>query len=171
MEKITMITLSEKAHPKQNIGLIDRLLRLFIGAALIGAAYYYSAYVDLVARIWDVWGSFSMMIALYPIFTGMLGWDPFYALFHVRSCSITGRNQCGTLPYQVKAMFGHAPKYTESETEHSLESCHDEPVEHPHHKVWRVDEDPILYPDDKAWHSYFLRLKFKKRVSPGVSPK
>ena len=152
-----MITRSEKAHPKQNIGLIDRVSRLIVGAILISTAYYFSAYEDLAARIWDVWGSFSMMIALYPIFTGMLGWDPLYALFQVRSCSISGRNQCGTLPYQVKVMFGHIPEYTESESEHSLESSRDEPFEHPHHKVWRVDVEPVLYPDDKAWHRYFTR--------------
>ena len=159
-----MLTRTEKAHPRQNIGLIDRMLRLLIGAALIGVAYYYSAYDDLAARIWDVWGSYSMMIAVYPILTGMLGWDPFYALFRARSCGDSGRNQCGTLPYQMEAMFGHAPKYTDSETERSLGGSHDDPVEHPHHKVWRVDEDPILYPDDKDWHRYFMRRRVKRRV-------
>ena len=159
-----MIMPSENAHPKQNIGLIDRVVRLLIGATLIGTAYYYSAEKDLAARLWDVWGSYSMMIAFYPIITGMLGWEPFYALFRVRSCGGSGRNQCGTLPYQVEAMFGHAPRYTESETEHSLEACHDDPVEHPHHKVWRIDQEPMLYPDDRAWHRYFMRLKLKRMV-------
>ena len=158
-----MLTSTEKAHPTQNLALIDRVLRLLIGAALIGGAYYYSAFDDVAARIWDVWGSISTMISVYPILTGALGWDPFYALFHVRSCGDSGRNQCGTLPYQVEAMFGRAPKYTESETERSVGSTHNQPVENPHHKVWRVDEEPMLYPDDKAWHRYFMRRRMKRK--------
>ena len=147
---------------------MDRSLRLLIGAALIGAAYYFSAYQDVAVRIWDVWGSFSTLIAIYPILTGMLGWDPLYALLHIRSCGTSPRNQCGTLPFQVKAMFDHVPKYTESETEHSLESCHDEPMERPHHKIWRVDEAPILYPDDKDWHGYFARKHIKESARQTV---
>ena len=164
-----MIMSTENAQPKQNMGLVDRVLRLLIGAALIGTAYYFSAYRDVAARLWDVWGSYSTIIAVYPILTGMLGWEPLYALFRVRSCGTSGRNQCGTLPFQIKAMFDHVPKYTESETEHSLESCRDEPMEHPHHKIWRVDEDPILYPDDKDWHGYFARKSIKKGVGRTVN--
>jgi len=158
---ITMITLTKDVHPPQNIGLIDRLIRLLIGAVLIGTSYYYVAHMDQVASVWDVWGTYAILIAIYPIMTGMLGWDPFYAALHMRSCGDAGRNQAGTLPYQVEAMFGHTPKYTESDSERSLGSTHDEAKEHPHHKIWRVDEDPILYPDDKAWHRYFMRRRVR----------
>lgn len=156
-----MITLTKDAHPLQNIGLLDRVIRLLIGAVLIGTSYYYVAHMDQVASVWDVWGTYAILIAIYPIMTGMLGWDPFYAALHMRSCGDAGRNQAGTLPYQVEAMFGHTPKYTESDSERSLGSTHDEAVEHPHHKIWRVDEDPILYPDDKAWHRYFMRRRVR----------
>lgn len=149
-----MITLAEKSHVVQNMGLIDRALRLLIGVALLGVSYYYAIHSGMKFEIFEF---YSFAIALYPVFTGMFGWDPFYALFNGRSCSDTGRHQCGTLPYQWKVLMGHAPKYCESDTEHSLESCHDGAEEHPHHKVWRVDEEPMLYPDDKAWRGYFKR--------------
>lgn len=149
-----MITLAEKSHVVQNMGLVDRAVRLLIGVALLSVSYFYAIHAEGQYQIVEF---FSFAIALYPIFTGMFGWDPAYAMFHGRTCSDTGRNQCGTLPYQLKSMMGHAPKYCESDAEHSLEACHDEPEEHPHHKVWRIDEEPILYPDDKAWHRYFTR--------------
>ena len=155
-----MITLAEKSHVVQNMGLIDRVLRLFVGVALLSVSYYYAVHADVKYQLFEF---YSFAIALYPIFTGMFGWDPFYAIFHGRTCSDTGRNQCGTLPYQWQAMMGHAPKYCESDTEHSLESCHDEPEEHPHHKLWRVDQEPMLYPDDKAWHRYFTRKQTEEK--------
>ena len=149
-----MITLAEKSHVVQNMGLIDRVVRLLLGVALVSGSYYFAVHTDAKS---EVIASLGFLISLYPIFTGMFGWDPFYEMIHGRTCSDSGRNQCGTLPYQLKAMTDHAPKYCESDAEHSLESCHDEAEEHPHHKVWRVDEDPILYPDDRDWKAYMHR--------------
>lgn len=156
-----MTILAEKSHATQNIGLIDRVLRLVIGVAMITTAYYYTAYANLPAESWDPLGSYTMLAAIYPLLTGMLGWEPLYALFSVRSCSDSGRNQCGTFPYQWKSLIGHAPKYCESDAEHSLEACHDEPGDHPRHRIWRVDHEPMLYPDDKEWHGYFENQKRK----------
>ncbi len=159
-----MITLAEKSHVIQNMSLIDRVLRVLIGAAMMGGAfYYYNAYGDLQALNVEAWGFYALAIAVYPLMTGMLGWDPFYAMFHLRSCSDSGKNPCGTFFYQWKSMTGHTPRYCESDAEHSLEACHDEPEEHPHHKVWRVDEEPMLYPDDRAWHRYFIRQQKRAR--------
>ena len=156
-----MTTLAEKSHVTQNMGFMDRAVRLFIGVIIMGFAYFIGMSgvtgANLGSHEWNVWGSYAMVIALYPILTGMLGWEPLYAMFGVRGCDDAGRNQCGTLPYQFKALIGHSPKYCESDAEHSLEACHDEPEDHPHHKVWRVDEEPMLYPDDRAWHKYFVR--------------
>jgi len=149
-----MITLAEKSRVVQNTGFIDRIIRLIVGVALLGSSYYYAVHTGV--RV-EEFATYFFALSLYPIFTGMFGWDPLYALFHGRTCSDTGRNQCGTLPYQWKAMMGHAPKYCDTDAEHSLEACHDEPIEHPHHKVWRVDEEPIMYPDDKAWRGYLRR--------------
>lgn len=149
-----MLTLAEKSHVVQNMGLIDRGVRLLAGMALLAISYYYAVHADIKYEVFEF---VAFAIALYPIFTGMFGWDPLYAIFQARTCSDSGRNQCGTLPYQLKAMMGHGPKYCETDSERSLEACHDEPEEHPHHKVWRVDQEPMLYPDDKAWHKYFAK--------------
>ena len=155
-----MTTLAERAQVLQNMGLIDRVIRLFLGTMILGWTYYFSIQPGMN----DDWATYSYGIALYPVFTGMLGWDPFYALFGGRSCRSSGRHPCGSLPYQVKALFGHAPRYCDTDAERSLEACHDDPADHPHHKVWRVDIDPVLYPDDKAWHRYFTqRSRNRKR--------
>ena len=149
-----MITLAEKIHVVQNMGLIDRVLRLLIGMALVGGSYYLVVHAGLKT---EMFAAYLFAVSLYPIFTGMFGWDPLYAIFNGRTCSDSGRHQCGTLPYQWRVMIGHAPRYCDSDAEHSLESCHDEPEEHARHKVWRVDQEPMLYPDDKAWHRFLNR--------------
>lgn len=153
-----MTTLAEKTQVLQNVGLIDRLTRLLLGASILAWTYYSAVYKELEAAAWV---TYSFGIALYPVFTGMLGWDPFYALFGGRTCS-GGSQPCGSLPYQVKALFGRAPRYCDTDVERSLEACHDQPGEHPRHKVWRVDVDPVLYPDDRAWHRFFVRRNRKR---------
>ncbi len=153
-----MLTLTKNAHPIENIGLVDRVIRLLIGAALIGTSYYYVAHLNQVAGVWDMWGTYAILFAIYPLMTAMLGWDPLYSLFRVRTCSDAGRHQSGSMPYQIVTMFGHTPKYTESNRERSLGSTHEEPKENPHHKEWHDrDQGPALYPDEKAWHRFFTR--------------
>ena len=62
----------------------------------------------------DVVSAIAILLAVYPLMTTMMGWDPIYQLFGARSCSIEGgRNQCGTLPYEVDAALGHKPQPTE----------------------------------------------------------
>ena len=158
-----MVTLASNSKVIQNIGLFDRVLRLLIGGALVGVAYHLHTNTGLALPTWG--GAYVIAVALYPIFTGMLGWDPFYAMFSGGSCSSSGRNQCGTLPFQMMAMAGHAPGYCDTDAEHSLEACHTGPAEHPHHKVWRVDPEPMLYPDEKAWHQFMTRKQKKEKRS------
>ncbi len=74
-------------------------------------------------------------------------------MFRVKSCSPTGKNQCGTLPYQFKATMGDAPLVCDISEEHSLESCHDEGMEPPHHKMWRINQNPMIYPDESDWEA------------------
>jgi len=106
-------------------------------------------------------------ISVYTLLTATLGWDPLYALLHIRSGSRTGRNQCGTLPYQVKAILGRAPKYCDSDeigVEHSLEACHDTAEEQPHHATWKVEQEPMIYPSDAQLNTYFKEQAHKQHI-------
>lgn len=157
-----MITLSENVRPIENIGLIDRLVRFLIGG---GALVYFVFYTEMQHPIMMVASQVLVAgVCVYLMITAMLGWEPLYAVFRVKSCSITGRNQCGTIPYQFKALIGHAPKYCESDSEHSLEACHDEPQERPHHKLWKVDQEPMLYPDDATLDAYVRSQERKEQM-------
>lgn len=150
-----MMLSAQHARPIQNMGLVNRLVRFLMGAGILA---YFVLFYAMNHPVWTLgWQVAAVAVSIYPILTAMVGWDPFYALFNVRSCNDSGRNQCGTLPYQIKAMLGHAPKYCDIDTEHSLEACHDEPEERPHHAMWRVNQKPMIYPDEEDWDDYFKR--------------
>ena len=57
----------------QNVGGIDRLLRIVAGLALIGATL--SGYLP-------VWG----WIGAVPLATGVIGWCPAYLPFGIKTC-------------------------------------------------------------------------------------
>ncbi len=57
---------------KQNVGGIDRILRLVVGLALIAWG--------VVAGSW--WGA----IGVVPLFTAAIGWCPAYLPFGISSC-------------------------------------------------------------------------------------
>lgn len=103
----------------QNVGLSDRIIRTVLGAFLLGGAAMHLVMGGAVAS----WHAYAGLVSIYPFLTAMLGWDPFYSLFHTRTCSDTGRNQCGTLPYEVDAALGHEPKPDE-DYDHSLTGSH-----------------------------------------------
>ncbi len=157
-----MITLSENVRTIENMGLIDRVTRFLIGG---GALSYFVFYTQL-QHPWMLAASQVLVtgVCLYFMITAMIGWEPLYALFRIKSCSLTGRNQCGTLPYQFKALLGHAPRYCESESQHSLEACHDDPQELPHHKLWKVEQEPMIYPSDAVLDAYVARQERKERM-------
>lgn len=107
----------------QNLGWLDRVVRFLIGAALVGVGCFFI----LVSSSIPNWAYYSILIAVYPALTGILGWDPFYEAFSVRSCGTSERNQCGTFPYEIDAALGNHP-IPQSEIEHSLEhSRHPKP--------------------------------------------
>ncbi len=157
-----MITASENVRTIENIGLIDRLGRFLIGG---GGVAYFIFYTELAHPLMLMASQVLVAgLCLYLIMTAMIGWDPLYAILSVKSCSLSGRNQCGTLPYQVMAMLGRAPKYCESDSQHSLEACHNDPRELPHHKVWKVEQEPMLYPSDAVLDAYVTRQERKERI-------
>lgn len=57
---------------KQNVGGIDRILRVIVGLAIVGAGVY--------AQSW--WGA----VGIVPLFTAAIGWCPAYLPFGLSSC-------------------------------------------------------------------------------------
>jgi hypothetical protein len=104
----------------QNLGLIDRILRMAIGVFLIAVPY-----VELTSpgasAAW--WHGLSMAIAVYFCLTGAMGTDGVLKVLNVKTCDTSNRNQCGSLPFQIDAMLGNDPK-PEDHTEHTLLHSH-----------------------------------------------
>jgi len=60
----------------QNVGGIDRALRIIAGLALIALT---------VMGVIPVWG----YIGVIPLFTGLFRWCPAYTLFGIRTCPMS----------------------------------------------------------------------------------
>ena len=104
----------------QNLGLVDRLIRFAIGFFLLGVPYITLSQPGAVAQ-W--WYSVGMLISVYPLLTALLGTDPLFKAFGVKTCDTSNRNQCGSLPYQVDAFIGRNP-IPDDDTEHELMHSH-----------------------------------------------
>ncbi|MDH5546512.1 MAG: DUF2892 domain-containing protein [Gammaproteobacteria bacterium] len=109
---------------EQNIGVIERCLRVVLGFAMLGYPYYLIIQPGATVEMWQ---SVLMVLSVYPCITGILGCDPMYTMFKVRTCSVNGRNQCGSFPYQIDALLGRDPK-PENHLEHTL--LHSDHVKH-----------------------------------------
>lgn len=59
---------------KTNVGSADRIARITLGVALLGAGYFFRSY----------WG----LIGLVPLATAALGWCPAYLPFGLSTCRI-----------------------------------------------------------------------------------
>lgn len=174
-----MLTKTENVTPPQNLGLLDRLLRTFIGVAMLAGGIGYFLYlgeqsltegVMQIASGVEIGTIVMILLSIYPLLTAILGVDPFYRAAGIRSCGDSGRNQCGTFPFEVEAAVGKAPKFSDSRHERSLSSTHDEHKEQPHHAIWKVDQEPMLYPDDKTVEEFAERernqeMENKKEVA------
>lgn len=57
---------------KANVGGIDRILRIVLGLALLGAGYYFKSY----------WG----LVGFVPLFTAVLRFCPLYPLIGLNTC-------------------------------------------------------------------------------------
>jgi len=107
-----------------NIGLIDRVGRFFVGGALLFIGVISSVAFQSV----QVWEAVIMLLAIYPLMTCIMGWDPFYQLVGLRTGEDTGRNVTGTLPFQVDAAMGNNPiPDKDYEYDHSLSGSHHDP--------------------------------------------
>jgi hypothetical protein len=62
---------------RTNIGNWERLIRIWLGAVLIGLAA-----TDIIG----LWG----WIGVVPVITGFIGWCPLYAIFGFSTCPAKG---------------------------------------------------------------------------------
>jgi hypothetical protein len=111
-----------KLNVVQNMGLMDRMVRVSIGTALIAGGI-----VSMHNNVMLTWEPYAILISCYPLLTCILGWDPVYEMFEARTCSLeAGRNECGTLPFEIDAALGHKP-LPDRDFDHSLYGAHHEP--------------------------------------------
>lgn len=106
----------QKLEVVQNIGLIDRTIRFVVGGAILGSI---SAYLHTTGSTMLDWHAYIGLASIYPFMTAILGWDPLYQMFGTRSCSLEGRAQCGTYPYELETALGRRLKPVKS-YDHSL---------------------------------------------------
>jgi hypothetical protein len=107
----------------QNLGLADRMVRVFIGTALLAGGV-----VSMFSNAVLTWEPYAMLISIYPLMTCLLGWDPLYATVDARTCSLEGgRNACGTFPYEVDAVVMGDKLVPHKDYDHSLYDAHHEP--------------------------------------------
>jgi len=110
-----MKKLANKLGVIQNLGLIDRVFRFFVSIFLLAGPMIH---LQITGESMS-WQALVALLSIYPLMTAMLGWDPLYSIAKTRSCRLTGRNQCGTLPYQVDAALGNDP-HARKDYDHSL---------------------------------------------------
>lgn len=60
---------------KQNVGGLDRILRIVVGLALIAMVF---------VGPMTVWG----WVGVVPLATGLIGWCPPYAIFGISTCAV-----------------------------------------------------------------------------------
>jgi len=100
-----------------NMGLVDRAVRFFVGGALLFVGVISLVLTEGV----QMWQALTVLVSIYPLMTCMMGWDPVYQIFGLRTGAEHGRNVTGTFPYQVDAAMRHNPKPEKGyEYDHSL---------------------------------------------------
>lgn len=115
-----METLETRLGVMQNLSLLDRSLRGVLAALLLGLP---AIHVAFYGGVFDWWHGISMLLSVYPGLTAFWGWDPFYQAAGYKTCDLSERNQCGTLPYQIDAALGHHP-VPDKDFDHSLAGSH-----------------------------------------------
>jgi hypothetical protein len=123
-EVTDMSRIRGKMAPAENIGLVDRMVRFFGGGALMTFGV-----MSALLSGHDVISAIAILLAVYPLMTTIMGWDPVYQLVGARTCTVEGgRNQCGTLPYELDSALGHEPKPDDGyDYDHSMTGSHHPP--------------------------------------------
>jgi len=107
---------------EQNLGLWDRVVRVVLGGAMLAVPYYALTQTGVTTEMWQ---SVLIVCSIYPFLSGILGADPLYRVFGVKSCDLSKRNRCGSFPFQIDAMLGHNP-IPDDDYEHTMTNSHHE---------------------------------------------
>lgn len=62
---------------KQNVGTVDRVIRVILGLAIIGLGIGFKSWLGL--------------IGLVPLLTAAIGWCPLYLPFGISTCKVKSR--------------------------------------------------------------------------------
>jgi hypothetical protein len=111
-----MKTLRTRLGVIQNISLVDRMMRAAATALLLAVPAIYIVNYD---GAYQWWHGVMWLLSIYFGLTALCGCDPFYRAADYKTCDGSGKNQCGTLPYQVDAALGNKP-VPEKDFDHSL---------------------------------------------------
>jgi len=114
-----MKTLLKDVGVVQNMGWHDRTIRVVLGTFMLA----YPMHLMMTGTPNELWMSSSILVSVYPIITGIIGFDFFYSVFNVKSCDSSNRNQCGSYPYEIDAALGRNP-ISGSKLEHDLQNSH-----------------------------------------------
>ena len=112
----------------QNLGWLDRIVRILVAATMIAVPCYYL----IIQEVTNGWFFYLMLFSVYPALTAIVGYDIVYEWLGTKSCGTSERNQCGTFPYEIDAALGRHP-IPESNSEHSLSLSHHDKHINPAH--------------------------------------
>lgn len=62
---------------KQNVGTVDRVIRVILGLAIIGLGIGFKSWLGV--------------IGLIPLFTAAIGWCPLYLPFGISTCKVKSK--------------------------------------------------------------------------------
>ncbi len=101
-----MKRLREKIGVQENMSLVDRSLRIVVGLLVNIPMVIVMVNASPMGLEW-----LASTVGAYFLLTGMMGWEPIYAVFHGRTCGTSERNRCGTYTYELDAALGHHPHH------------------------------------------------------------
>lgn len=111
-----MKTLRTRLGVVHNISLADRAMRAVATALLLAVPAIYIVTYD---GSYQWWHGVMWLLSIYFGLTALCGYDPFYRATGYKTCDLSDRNQCGTLPYQIDAALGNHP-VPKKDFDHSL---------------------------------------------------
>ena len=96
-----MDTSHQSLSAVQNLGWLDRIVRFVVGSTLIAIVL-----MELRQGSTLGWQAILPIIAIYPLLSSILGWDPLYATGHIKSCDTSPHNKCGTYLFEIESAMG-----------------------------------------------------------------